>query len=169
MKNDIIDQLVTETMSNLSDKSDSNIVSLADYFDKKSSKIDVVCRKHPVDDIDFEIKSLNLSFCVGEFDNQSQSIKLLHNKVQLDFPINWSEFSMLKPDEGFSFFALDKDIDQADLLNLFSDVLEENLFSLLAVLKDNKFYLVGFKHDEFSLMSQVLELLKGFKSYKKIA
>jgi hypothetical protein len=169
MKNDIIGQLVAETISIASEQTESNVVSLSDYFDKKTTKVEVTCRRHPVENIDQELMSLNLAFCVGEFELQSQSIKLKHNKHQLDFPVNWSEFSMLKPDESFSFFALDKDIDRVDLLNLFSDVLEENLFSLLGVLKNNKFYLVGFKHDEYSLMSQVLEMLKGFKTFKKIA
>ncbi len=169
MKDDLIGKLVNETMKGASGSSESNVVSLTDYFENKINNVQVHTRRHPVENVNAELLQLNLPFCVGEFKNDTQVIKIKHNKVDVEIPINWSEFSMLNPDENFSFFAIDKDIDRTDLLNLFSDILEENLFSILGALKGNKFYLVGFRHDEYSLMGQVLEITKGIRTYRKIA
>jgi hypothetical protein len=169
MKDDFIDQLVIETMNQSEQCPDDNVISLQDYFEKKTNPIEIAQRRHPIENIDGELLKMDLPFCIGEYVEHKKAISINHNASPIEIPINWSEFSMLKPEETFSFFAMDKDIDQADLLNLFSDMMAENLFAVLGVLRAKKFYLIGFRHDEVPLMNQVLEMTKGLRTYRKIA
>lgn len=110
---------------------------------------------------ELKLKDYHLEFMKGEFIPQSQMLRFISPMGILDFPTNWSVFSV---EAGSCDVVIDSETDQDRLYEVLSNAWNKDFKKLLVTHADGFCYLVGLKAGEELHLHDLLnpqELLKA--------
>lgn len=109
----LISQLIEETCNDESEKEQMNpIVNLRNYFEKRLNEVDF-------NSISDYLSQNYLGHVLLKFEQATGCYRLEMKEATLDFPSNWSVFSMIK---DANLIYLDSNLDSDFLLDIFAEV-----------------------------------------------
>lgn len=110
--------------------------------------------------LELKLKDYKLNFIKGEFIPQSQVLRFESHFGRLDFPINWSVFSI---ESESSNFVLEKDNDKDCLFSILSSAWNKSFTKILVTHADGFCYLVGLEAGDECRLRDIINPQQNFK------